>query len=366
MAYFLHHHFNPDFDHSRLSPQSLAGGGVDHHKLGYVQNVGEGDVLAAWEEIPSGDDSRFDPRFVYAEKIFPVGRNCRVDPKNPDRLLAGADGYVFYLDGTINVKKVLNVRGDVDYHTGNIRFVGDMIIHGRIRSGFEVRAGNIRVLGNVNGAKVRATGSLQVDGGIKGSKNADIRAQGTIRARFVEHAVLRAGRDILIDGACTHCDLFAPRRIAIKGRFQGGTVYSQGIVYVRERVGCGMGGRTNLVLGFDSGLLRGADLLMTRIKRSRTLLDRTRGEKTGEGQDPSAQERLQQRLDSLKARQRKVWEVIGTTFNEASRLLVPGTILPGVDISIGPAHLRIEEPLQDVGFFFKDNELCRFSPALKG
>jgi hypothetical protein len=35
-----------------------------------------------------------------------------------------------------------------------------------------------------------------------------------------------------------------------------------------------------------------------------------------------------------------------------------------VDISIGPAHYRVEEPLQDVCFFFKDNELCHSSPAL--
>jgi len=364
MPYFLNHHFDPDFDHQKLSPQALEGGGVDHRKLGYVQNVLQGDVLANWKEIPPGEESDYDARFVHERREFPTGHNCRVDPEDPDRLLAGANGYVFYLDGTINVKKVLNIRGDVDYHTGNIRFVNDIIVHGTVRSGFEVTGENVRVYGNVNGARVMANHALQVDGGIKGSKKADIRSKGTIKVGFCENAILCSGRDILIQGACYHSDLLAPRLIVIKGRFYGGNVYSRGSVFVQERVGCGMGGRTSCIMGFDPGLLRKGKLLGRKIAGIKAVLDQMTPADKNDSEKPADQETLAESLDQLMDRYRNVWKAIESSFNPSARLVVPGEVLPGVDISIGPAHYRVEEPLQDVCFFFKNHELCHSSPAL--
>ena len=42
--------------------------------------------------------------------------------------IAAAKGYVFYLNGKITVKTLLNVRQDVSFQTGNIFFVGDMAV----------------------------------------------------------------------------------------------------------------------------------------------------------------------------------------------------------------------------------------------
>ena len=364
MPYFLNHHFDPDFDHRKLSPKARAGGGVDHRKLGYVQNVLEGDVLANWMEIPPGEEGEYDARFIHDSREFPCGHNCHVDPDSPDLLVADTDGYVFYLDGTINVKKVLNIRGDVNYHTGDIRFVNDIIVHGTVQSGFQVKAENIRVHENVNGATILANKALQVDGGIKGSKKANIRARETIKARFCENAILRSGRDILIDGSCYHSDLLAASLILIKGRFQGWNIYSPGKVLVQERVGCGMGGRTNFILGYNPALLREAKRLGMKIAGIRTAL-----EQMGEAGETDAdktrhRESLSESLTSMEAQQRKMWNAVDASFNPSSCLIVPGDVLPGVDISIGPAHYRVDEPMHDVRFFFKDNELCHASPAL--
>ncbi len=365
MPYFLNHHFDPDFNHQRLSPKARQGGAVDHRKLGYVQNVMQGDVLANWLEIPPGEEDQYDERFIYDAKEFPIGRNCRLDKESPDILLAGANGYVFYLDGTINVKKVLNVRRDVDYHTGNIQFVSDIIVHGTVRSGFEIKAENIRVYENINGAKILANKALKVDGGIKGSKKADIRARETIRAKFCENAILRAGRDILIDGACYHSDLMAFRHIVVKGRLQGGNVYAPGRVLVQERVGCGLGGKTSIILGFNPSFLRAANRLGRKIAGIKMALSQMEGVKESDTEKVQYFESLAMNLEELVEKQRKAWQAVEESFSPTSSLVVPGEVLPGLDVSIGPAHYRVEEPLHNVRFFLRDNEVCYASPALE-
>ncbi|GAU07972.1 FapA family protein [Desulfoplanes formicivorans] len=363
MPYFLNHHFDPDFDHQKLSPKVLEGGSVDHRKLGYVQNVLKGDVLANWMEIPPHEVTKYDPRFIYEHKAFPMGRNCLVDPESPDILRAGADGYVFYLDGTINVKKVLNVRGDVDYHTGDIRFVSDIIIHGSVRSGFRVRAENIRVHGNVNGATILANRALQVDGGIKGAGKADIRAKRMFKARFCENAFVRSGRDMLIDGTCYHSDLLAVQRLVIKGRLQGGCVACSGTVFVQERIGCGMGGRTQLMLGCNPVLLWRARKLDAEIASLKNWGDQKKPMEIADSRFFRDRESMARRLEYLLVRQRTIREALDVSFNPSSRLVVPGEVLPGVDIRMGPDHFRVEEPLRNVCFFFRDNALCHASPA---
>ena len=69
-------------------------------------------------------------------------------------MYAAIDG-LFTLTGgeTINVFPIYEVNGDVDYHTGNIDFVGTVVIRGNVLTGFRIRAaGDIRIVGGVEGA----------------------------------------------------------------------------------------------------------------------------------------------------------------------------------------------------------------------
>ena len=143
--YYLHHYFDPDFSHVRLTPPEGADGAVDPHYLGYVQNVVAGQVLAEIVDLEQFPDTRRDPRFLYRERRLPIGPNCAPHRENPDRIVATSNGYVFYHDGLISVKKMLNVRGNVGFHTGNIMFVGDLAVHGDVLTNFAVHARNVLV-----------------------------------------------------------------------------------------------------------------------------------------------------------------------------------------------------------------------------
>ena len=168
MQYYLRHYFNPDFDYLRPKPGvGEDGESSDLYSLGYVQNVIAGQLLA--EVIPLEQaGAEPDPRFVLSRPVLPGGANTRVDPAYPNYLLSTSNGYVFYNSGKITVKRLLNVRQDVSFRTGNIFFVGDMAVHGSVRSGFSVQANNLRIMGMVEGGVARARRDLMVDGGARG------------------------------------------------------------------------------------------------------------------------------------------------------------------------------------------------------
>ena len=160
VQYYLRHYFNPDFDYLNLKPGG-DNGSSDVYSLGYVQNVIAGQVLAELTPLTAAE-SGYDKRFVLDKAVFPMGGNTHVDPRYPNYLLASSKGYVFYLNGKITVKTLLNVRQDVSFQTGNIFFVGDMAVHGSVRAGFSVQGNNVRIMGMVEGGVVRARRDLIV------------------------------------------------------------------------------------------------------------------------------------------------------------------------------------------------------------
>jgi len=206
-------------------------GRADYTSLDYFHNVekdapicriiaptqGEPGCTVLDEEIPAKDGR---PATV------PKGRNTYLNEEG-DALLASITGHVEFTNRSFQVKPVLEVPGSVDYSTGNINFLGDVHIHGDVRTGFSVRAtGNITVDGMVECCVVEAGGNLTVAKGIVGDDQAVIRAQKNIFTKFLENSC-----------ACAREGLQADSII-------NSDVYSNGAVVVRTGRGVIVGGRT--------------------------------------------------------------------------------------------------------------------------
>lgn len=369
MPYYLLHHFDPTFDYQNLKPRQLSDGNVDFYNLGYVQNVRTGDLLAEWCDEPLDDESGV-IQCVYDEKVFPAGKNTVVDPENPDRLLAAADGYVFYMDGFITVKRTLNVRRDVDFHTGKIFFLGNVIVHGSVRSGFGVQGVNVMVKDIVEGASIRAENSIVAETGIKGGGKAVLRAKNNVRAAFVENAQILAGKCLLVDGACMHSDVYSVGQLAVKGMLVGGKAVSSRIIYVEDQLGGGLSTETVLIVGYDAALLHRVNVLRQRIialnasiEESRLKLKKRHNLRSGTFPELAKQE---DKLERLKGRHRAVWNDINKVRNlESCRVLVPGRVRPGVEINIGEARYVVRDYLENVCFRYRDYEVIVESPALQ-
>ncbi len=361
MPFLLKHHFDPNLDQASLKPEEQDDGSVDHYELNFVQNVEAGSVIAEWVEL-DGTDGETDHRFISMDKVFPAGKGTGIKKKEPNNLYAAVSGCVSYLDDKIVVKQTLELPDDVDFHTGNINFIGDLTVGGSVKSGFVVQGRNVTILGQVEGARVEALQDLSCPGGIKGAKEGFVEAGRSVKLAFCEFALLKAGSDILVKGSLMHSDVYAGERLAVGGRLTGGTIYCHEYVYVGEQLGGGLGTDTTLVLGYDPTLLYADAQYNRRIRKLHA--DIGLFEKLLDKNDEHVEEFTQKleasnrELELVKLLKFKLWEGLQESERvENCKVLVPGKVNPGVEISIGSAYLKVDDFLEDVYFYYENGEV---------
>ena len=379
--HYLLHYFDPDFSHLKLTPEQRSDGSAELRHLGYVQNVVEGQVLAELVDLQKHPGLPRDPRFIYKMKHLPIGPNCLAHPDNPDKIIAAANGYVFYHKGLISVKKLLNVRGDVGFHTGSIFFVNDICVHGDVHTGFSIQARNIQIKGQVQSAKLKSAGDVVCLGGAKGANTSDmdgvpvglahsddhyvpntlIAARGNIRLPFCEHVQLRAENNIIIDESCMHSTLYVGGNLLVKGRLQGGTVYANGVVCVEKQLGGHYSSPTKIMMGYTPFDFLQLQKLESQIR----FLD----DKVGYFTKMAArngvmrleyeprQQVMQRKLAIARKRHACLWRKFSVDEKSAPqcRIVVPGTAMPGCEISIGKAFLKTERMEENITFLLSDD-----------
>lgn len=203
---------------------------VDYASLHFFQSVEAGGVICEAVLPTPGEPGRtvLDqevPAKDGKEAPLTKGQNTEIS-EDGTRLLATQAGHVEYMGKTFQVKAVLEIDDNVDYSTGNINYMGDVHIRGRVCSGFSVRAaGNITVDGVVESATVEAGGDLIVAKGIVGNTDSIVRADGSVFAKYLENSIVHARQNLQAD-----CIV-------------NSEVYSDGEIQVRSGRGIIVGGR---------------------------------------------------------------------------------------------------------------------------
>lgn len=388
MAYYLHHYFDPEFNHQKLRPREGADGSTDARYLGYVQNVVKGQVLA--ELVDMNHVPRHlagvlpDRRYISDKPALPAGPNCGPHPDNENLIIALANGYCFYHNGLICVKRLLNVRNKVGFHTGNIFFVNDLAVHGDVQTGFSLQARNILIKGHMESVKVKARGDLVCLGGVTGANlrgfepetgaappddeetglpSGLISARGSMRLAFCGHTQLRARKDIIIDGSCSHSTLYAGGNLVIKGRLHGGAVYAGKLVYVQEQLGSSLPGTTRVHLGSNPFLVLALQKADSQVRYLEGKVDyfRRRCAKN-EVMDQECRPRLElasRQLDIIRRNRETLLAdlELETPEPRMCRVVVPGTIMPGSEIVIAGASLKVTEEMRNKVFRLKNGHI---------
>ena len=369
MPHHLKLYFDPDFDPENLKPKQLEGGRVDHYDLGYVQNVVQNQVLAEWREVDEEEAASLDPRFVFTERQDLKCKRGKINPDAPGQIISTINGWVQWDSRAIVVKKLLKVPEDVDFNTGNILFVGDLHVEGMVRSGFTVRGRNVRITGLVEGAEVHSTFSMLLETGIKGSNEGLLDAGKSIKLPFAENAVLNAGENVLVEDSSIQTDIYARRKLAVRGRLIGGAVHCWTYCYVEDQLG-GKGNTPTFVnLGYDpAALIQDRELtdhLEELDERMATYkMHASKSTELAEEYEPKIK-RIQNKIDIIQNRKVKLWERITATQRiEGCRLIVPGKVMPGVEISMGTSLFKTEKEMENVRFRLVADEILVESPAV--
>jgi len=376
VQYYLRHYFNPDFDYLRPKPGiGEDGESSDLYSLGYVQNVIAGQLLA--EVIPLEQaGAEPDPRFVLSRPVLPGGANTRVDPAYPNYLLSTSNGYVFYNNGKITVKRLLNVRQDVSFRTGNIFFVGDMAVHGSVRSGFSVQANNLRIMGMVEGGVARARRDLMVDGGARGGagQHCLLDAGDKLLTPFLEKIEARARGNMVVEKYCLYSTVYAGANMVVREQVYGSTINAYGSVYVGRQLGNKAAISTKIYLGYDPLSIRQLekiDKIISGLSQSITHLKAVAGHLPPDANEASRKlARLVEQRERIMKQRTELWSklYLDENYMQNCRLMVPGKVYPGVEISVGRAFMLVERPYENVLFrlCYDDIIVEPLPPADKG
>ena len=203
---------------------------VDYASLHFFQSVEAGDVICEAILPTKGEPGRTVlgqelPAKDGKEAPLTKGQNTEIS-EDGTKLLATQAGHVEYVGRSFQVRAVLEIAENVDYSTGNINYMGDVHIHGRVCSGFSVQAaGNITVDGVVESATVEAGGDLIVAKGIVGDRDSVVKAHRDIYAKYLENSIVHARANLQAD-----CIV-------------NSEVYSDGEIEVRSGRGIIVGGR---------------------------------------------------------------------------------------------------------------------------
>jgi uncharacterized protein len=266
-------------------PRVLEGGRVDYFDLGVVKTVYSGHILAkrtpATEGIQgvtvSGAPLKAKPG---RDMRLPQGKNTAVS-EDGLLLVAATDGHVSYApqDQKVNVFDVFVVNGDVDFSVGNIDFLGNVQIKGSVLPDFRVvAAGDIEVVGNVDGAILEASGDITIRGGVQMRSRGVIKAGGTVRTRFLQGANIEAGLDVLIRDSIMHSQVQAGRNVyleAQKSVIVGGLVRAGEEVRTRT-LGSPMATPTEIEVGVHPHLRVEMNELHGKIKALHLNIDKTK------------------------------------------------------------------------------------------
>lgn len=172
--------------------------------------------------------------------------------KDGNQFFATSDGQVSITNKMITVNPVFEVNGDLDLKTGNVNFIGNVVIRGDVPGGYEVIAGgDIKIYGLVEGAQLVAKGNIMIKGGITGGNRGKIVANGSIQANFLNQADVRAGQDVIIHSSSLHSRIEAGGSILChNGTIIGGVLLAGKDIHVKE-LGNHLYTKTDLTVGYD-------------------------------------------------------------------------------------------------------------------
>ena len=117
------------------------------------------------------------------------------------------------------MEEVFTVQGDVNLKTGNVMFLGTVLVLGNVEDGFIVKAsGNVEVHGNVGKSDLVAEGDIIVHQGITGKSGGSILAGKNVWAKFIENAKVEAGDSVIVSDGIVNSNVTANRKIICQGK----------------------------------------------------------------------------------------------------------------------------------------------------
>lgn len=357
-------------------------GSMDFHDLDIVNNVTKGEKLVSKKEAVPGEAGRNVAGAEISPKqpkdpSLPKGENTKINEDNV--LTSTAVGHVSYNNDKVNVQKVYKVKGDVDFNTGNIDFLGNVFIEGNITEGFEVKAkGEIHVRGNVEASHLKSDGDIIINKNFIGKSKGEIECGGDLKAKSIQNGIVSCKGDIYIKDAIMHSKIHAAGKIELtghKGLIVGGEVRATKEINA-NLIGSSLATKTIVSTGLDPKTRDKHHNAQEELTESKSNLEKTEkaikilGQiKEQRGNLPKEKAQMLKRLVNTREdligkidKNEKIVKELSEKIANAidGKIVAKRKIYPGVKIQIGNYYREVEDTHTRTVFKIKEGELCRF------
>jgi uncharacterized protein len=356
-------------------------GRVDFKDVSSVENVVAGQLLAKKLPAEEGQAGQTVTGTVISatrgkDCELLVGKNVKL---SEDGLSAMADinGQVLLLGGKINVEPVYTIPGDVNLHTGNVLFLGTVIVKGNVEDGFSVKAaGNIEVFGSVGKCLIDAEGDIIVHQGIAAKTEGKVRCGKSLYSKFIEHAHVDAGEYVVVTDGIVHSYVDSNRMVLCQGKraqIVGGRLRASEEINSKI-LGSVAGTETLLEVGYDPrSKERLVALEETKKGVEKSLEEVDLNIRTLENQQKVQRKLSPEKAQYLKEESEKRAELLHqleectremgginahlASLNTVGKISASERVYPGVKLAIKNASLAVRTEFKFVTFFLQGGEV---------
>lgn len=358
----------------------LESGKIDYRDRGMVNFVKSGTLLL--EIIPGKagiSGLKVDGTITEAEALKPLkkinaGKNIKLETTDKGHLhyLAQADGQADLQGSELVIENMFTVDGNVDLHTGHIKYQGPIHVTGNLFSGFAtISNSDVFIDKLIDGGTVKAKGDLVVGTGIIGSEKSSITVLGNIKSEYIAGlGSCQAKGSIVIEKHVINSTLVAGGAIRCAGKITGECSISAFSGIETGELGSDATSRTVVEVGNDIFIherLQKIDRLMEpMIKRSIEIVDlvslpvimkKDPSLLPAEQQEKGAElikeyQKIDTQISLLKNKKTELEEK--SLAARQARITVHRQVYPGVLIKIGHETYQVDKPLSGPIAFWLD------------
>lgn len=356
-------------------------GKVDYRELNKINNVVSGQVLAKLTKPTRGEAGQ-----TVTGKLLParagkpthmeVGNNVRLSDDGTTAI-AQQNGQVILLNGKINVEPIYVVNNGVDLKTGNILFLGTVIINGNVEDGFSVKAaGNIEITGSVGRCELDAEGDIIIRQGMNGRESGSIQAGGNIFAKFLQNTKVEAAGMVVVSDGIINSQVSSDKKILCKGKrasIVGGSCRAAEEINAKA-LGSVANVETALEVGFDPKSKSRLEQLLAEERRLLDLIDELNKNigtvesaiKAKRKVSDSQKEKYAIMKEERAEHQAKVEEIEEektqvhaylAELKANGKVSASGTVFVGVKINIKDANLDVRNEFKSVTFVNENGQV---------
>ncbi|MBU0551129.1 FapA family protein [Myxococcota bacterium] len=195
---------------------------------------------------------------------FQLGDGVTVD-QTGQKIISTQFGVINFKRNILKVESVLKIDGNVDLHSGNIKFDGNVYVNGDILDGFSVEAKSLTVNGSVGASFLNISENLKIGLGINGKNKAIINVNGEIETQYINETLVQCNQSIKVKKQILNSKILCHHQV-VCAQIVGGECFAF-LGIISNEIGSDLGIQTQIYPGI-SYRVQQIDAQIRKLERS--------------------------------------------------------------------------------------------------